>query len=365
MARPPAPSNPAAAPLMARRRLLHMARAAAANSRWRRYHDVADRKGWDRERGGAERRMDQVLARGQWMGRVALLLRSGLWDLKIKAALGGQAAPSLGVVSYALAGSDPAAHPRALFDQAWYLARNPDLTDKDWCPLIHYLTVGDSAGCDPHPLFDLADYRARHAVKIAACGLTALQHFSYFGAREGYAPHALFDVRFYVGQCEAVAISGENPLVHYLRQGWRDGLDPHPLFDGDWYLARCPQAREAGIAPLLHYVLTGAAQGLSPHPLFDPAWHAGRHGPGGLARLAATAEAPQSPCPGFDCAHYLAQRPDLAADVHPLADYLTSGAFEGLSPAPGFDETAYLVAHPDAADAGVAGLLHQARRGDA
>jgi hypothetical protein len=347
-----------------RRRLLHMARVATANGRWRRYQEAAARRGWDRERGRVERRMDLILAHSRWMGRVALFLRCGLWDLHIKTALGGQAARTLGVISYAQAGPDPEAHPRALFDQAWYLERNPDLVAKGWCPLAHYLTVGDAAGCDPHPLFDLADYRARHAVKIAACGLTALQHFVYSGAREGFAPHPLFDVRHYVGQCEAVAVSGENPLAHYLRQGWREGLDPHPLFAGDWYLAHSPDARAADIAPLLHYVLVGSAEGRSPHPLFNPTWYAERHGEGGLRSLVESAEQPRDPSPYFDSTFYMTQQPDLPADLHPLVHYLTEGAFEGVSPAAGFDEAAYLAANPRAAQSPLSALEHWARSRD-
>lgn len=345
----------------ARRRRLHLTKSATANSRWRRYQEVAARRGWARERGGTEQRLDQLLAQGQWLGRVALLLRSGLWDLKVKTSLGAEPGPTLGVVSYALAGPSPDAHPRALFDQAWYLAGNPDLIIRGWCPLAHYLTRGDRENRAPHPLFDLADYRNRHAVKIAASGLTALQHFVYTGAAEGYAPHPLFDVQFYVGQCEEVAVSGENPLVHYLRRGWRDGLDPHPLFDSRWYLAHSSEAVIAGVAPLLHYVLRGQAENTSPHPLFDPAWHAARYGGGGLIGLVSASASAEDPCAEFDCAHYLKQRPELADDVHPLVDYLVAGAFAGLSPAPGFDEEAYLADHPSAAQTAAAGLLHWAR----
>jgi hypothetical protein len=358
---PPIQPSAASDDVVELRRLRHLARVANANGRWRRYQEAAARRGWDRERGGAERRMDLLLAKGRWMGRVTLLLRCGLWDLRIKTSLGSVAAPSLGVVSYAQAGPDTSAHPRALFDQAWYLQRNPHLADKGWCPLVHYLTVGDAEGCDPHPLFDLAGYRAEHAVKIAACGLTALQHFVYSGVREGISPHPLFDVRHYVGQCEAVAVSGENPLTHYLRQGWRDGLDPHPMFAGDWYLAHNPDARDAGVAPLLHYVLTGQADGRSPHPLFNAGWYAERHGADGLVGLLASSEQPRDPGPDFDSAHYMAQRPDLAADLHPLVDYLTVGAFEGVSPTPTFDERAYFAANPKAIESPLSALEHWAR----
>jgi hypothetical protein len=104
---------------------------------------------------------------------------------------------------------------------------------------------------------------------MAARRLTALEHYLFAGAAQGADPHPLFKTRYYVGQSDDLADSGENPLIHYLRTGWREGLEPHPLFAGAWYADQNPQAADSGVAPLLHYVTSGADQGLDPHPLFE------------------------------------------------------------------------------------------------
>lgn len=111
-------------------------------------------------------------------------------------------------------------------------------------------------------------------------------------------------------------------------------------------------------------MLAGAAERRSPHPLFNAAWYAERHGDGGLRSLVESAETPRDPGPHFDSAFYMTQRPDLPADIHPLAHYLTEGAFEGVSPAPGFDEAAYLTANPKAAASSLSALEHWARGRD-
>ena len=202
-------------------------------------------------------RVDNLLGKGAWPVRALLISRSGLWLPGLKSGLGADPARAVGLLSYVRSGPDPAVQPKALFDQAWYLANHRELADSRWPPLVHYLVEGDRDGATPHPLFDLHGYRSRHAVKIAASRQTALQHFLFAGAGQGFDPHPLFDLRYYVGQCAEVARTGENPLIHYLRKGWREGLDPHPLFSGVRYLERNPHAAGAGTAPLLHFVTAG------------------------------------------------------------------------------------------------------------
>jgi hypothetical protein len=351
--------------LLAQRRAAARRRKAEADDRWRRYQEAAARRAGLSERSRLEQRLDRVLARSKWPGRMLQIARSGLWRPRLGEALGYGGGAAWPLVRYVRAGPDPAARPRALFDQAWYLERNPELSGGAWAPVAHYLAVGDAQGRAPHPLFDVRGYRARHGVKVAASRLSTLRHFEAIGAAQGFDPHPLFDLRHYVGQCEAVAESGENPLVHYLRQGWRDGLDPHPLFAGDWYRSRYPEA-DANSAPLLHYVVHGAGQGLDPHPLFDarayvaslreglrggldPLTHFLRHG----------ASERRNPSPWFDTAHYIEQHPELAErDVNPLVHYVTEGTFVGSWPAPDFDEAAYLAGRPELAASNQSGLAH-------
>lgn len=364
--RKPAPENTAEA-LLARRRDLHRARRVVAEDRWNRFSKAAARRVGLADKGPTEQRIDLMLARAKWPGRAALIARSGVWDFKLKIGLGRDGGQARDLIGYVRAGPDGGINPKALFDQAWYLENNDDLRSSRWAPLAHYLVAGDREGRAPHPLFDLKDYRGRHAVKVAATGLTALQHYLHKGVTEGYDPHPLFDVRHYVGQAEEVADSGENPLVHYLREGWRKGYEPHPMFSGAWYLAMNPDVAEADAAPLLHYVTSGASEGRSPHPLFEPGWYMDRYrdaapmGTSALAHfLAQGTDERRDPSAHFDTAYYLDQQAELPAGVHPVVHYLTEGAFDGISPAADFSEVAYLLENPQAAETPISALEHWA-----
>ena len=297
-----------------------------------------------------------------------LLSASGVWEPGVGESLGSLAGPTAKLADYVKAGPNASVQPRALFDQSWYLGHAAGLEGSQWAPLAHYLVVGDGHNLSPHPLLDAPAYRGRHGAKMAVRGLTALEHFLFAGAAEGANPHPLFDVAFYVGQCEAVARSGENPLVHYLRTGWREGLDPHPLFAGAWYLNQNPDAQSAEIAPLLHYVIAGAAEDRDPHPLFDAAWYrkqtrGRRRGADALSDfLRSGARELRSPNPYFDPGFYVDQAHGApAARANPLLHYLGVGAWEGLWPASNFDEAAYFTAHPHAAASPFSALDHWSR----
>lgn len=349
--------------VLARRRAALAARNVLAEDRWRRFQ-TATRERYGRLASGPPGPLLHLLARGKPPGRALLLAISGLWLKEAAGGLGADGRSASRLWAYAKAGPDPQVQPSALFDQAWYLAQHPTLAASAWPPLAHYLIEGARLGYAPHPLIDqaVADQSAGRLLR----GRTALHRHLAEGAAAGANPHALFDTRYYVGRCEAVARSGENPLVHYLRSGWQGGLNPHPLFDNDWYLDTHPQARAAGVAPLLHYVTAGAAEGLDPHPLFDTARYLGQgaqtENPLGEF-LNSRGRDSRVPAPHFHPAYYL-HRADhaQAARDNPLLHYLTIGAFEGLWPAPEFDEAAYLGAHPDVPD-DMAALDHWARQG--
>jgi hypothetical protein len=232
------------ADIITRRLAAHEERGRAAADRWARFQ-AANRKRYA-ARGLAPSAAARLLARGKWPGRAALIAASGLWRPDLEVALDCVGGEPDELIAYVRAGPDAGAQPKALFDQGWYLEQAPRLAASRWAPLAHYLVVGALEGLSPHPLVDPARFRAGDA------RLTPLQRYLFGAAAGGQDPHPLFDLRWYVGQSEAVAQSGEDPLIHYLRQGWREGLDPHPLFAGAWYLTRTPGAAEAGVAPLLH-----------------------------------------------------------------------------------------------------------------
>jgi hypothetical protein len=365
--REPLPADPTA--LMARRRAAVQDRQRTAANRWNRFQAASKRRYAGRARRLPPLRLVRLLARAKWPGRVLLLALSGVWHGWLQDGLGPAPGAVVRLVDYVRAGPDAERRPRALFDQASYIAGVPALAGTAWAPLAHYLVLGDREGASPHPLFDVAAYRAQVGAPLGRP--TALQHFLFHGAGAGLNPHPLFDVRFYVGQSEEVAASGENPLMHYLRKGWREGLEPHPLFAGAWYLAQQPEAARAGVAPLLHYVTDGARQGFAPHPLFDVAWWRAQTGRAGTGEpiadfLRAGAAERLSPTRHFDPAYYVLQlggSPEVQAN--PLLHYLSVGSFDGAWPAEDFDETAYFAAHPEAADSGLTALDHWVRHGTA
>jgi hypothetical protein len=354
--------------LIERRRAAQAERLRIGADRWTRFQAANRTRYAGRAQRRSPRALARLLARAKTPGRVLLLRMSGLWESDLGLSLGSTPGPASLLGDYVRAGPDPAAQPRALFDQSWYLERAPALVGSRWPLLAHYLVVGDSHNLSPHPLFDGPAYRARHGARMSTGRMTALEHFLFEGAAEGANPHPLFDVRHYVGQSEDLAASGENPLIHYLRAGWREGLEPHPLFAGTWYLDQNPAVQAAGIAPLLDYVIRGDAEGLDPHPLFDTA-HYRKQRRGSLRGnalidfLTNGARTLASPTPHFKPAFYSEQADDRPqTHGNPLLHYLTLGAHESLWPAPDFDEVGYFAAYPDAAASPLSALEHWMRQ---
>ena len=309
------------------------------------------------------RMLDRLLVRvGPW-GQALVIARSGVWR-----GTGDRRADLRAMADYARRGADPAARPRALFDQAWRLARSPDLAAAAMAPLVHYLVAGAREGREPHPLFESGWYSRGIAHDLAATGLSNLEHYARVGAARGRSPHPLFDVAHYLAQDPALA-AGEDPLSHYVREGGRLGLSPHPLFDPAWYAAQAPEA--AGGPSLIHYLATGSEAGLSPHPLFDPKWYRTTHAEALEAGVEPLihyvlkgAFEGRDPSPWFDTAHYVQTRAEaLAPSVNPLIDYLEGGAWVGIESRPGFPTAAYVAARPDLARDGLTPLEHWARRG--
>lgn len=71
-----------------------------------------------------------------------------------------------------------------LFDQTWYVLKNPDLRFSDLTPIRHYLLFGGFEGRDPSPVFSSLKYlNAYEDVKQA--GINPLVHYLKTGRNEG------------------------------------------------------------------------------------------------------------------------------------------------------------------------------------
>jgi GT2 family glycosyltransferase/SAM-dependent methyltransferase len=115
-----------------------------------------------------------------------------------------------------------------LFDERYYLEKNPSVASEGIAPFPHYRTIGWREGLDPNPFFDARWY---------------LEH-----------------------NPDAVSL-GIDPLEHYCTYGWRQGLSPSPHFDSAWYLKAYPDVAKAGMEPLMHYLKSGLVEGKFPRSL--------------------------------------------------------------------------------------------------
>lgn len=119
----------------------------------------------------------------------------------------------------------------SLYDEAWYLARYPDVAAAITAGTYasgrdHWLVHGMAEGRSPSLLFDSAWYLAHNpdvASAVAAGSTTAYGHFQDFGMAEGRAGSTLFDPAAYLAANPDVAAARMPALAHYLTFGQREG----------------------------------------------------------------------------------------------------------------------------------------------
>ena len=221
-----------------------------------------------------------------------------------------------------------------LFDEAYYLAQNPDVKAAGVDPLQHYLSSGYKEGRDPNAYFSTSLY-LKNNPDVAAGGLNPLLQFEAGGYAEGRNPSATFSLGDYLAANPDVKAAGLNPLLHFLKYGRAEGRSafpvgstPGPLFDAAFYYARNPDVRAAGADAYAHYLSNGYREGRAPDAYFD-------------------------------AKYYLTQNPDVkAAGIDPLAHFVASGYKEGREPSLVFSDAKYLAANPDVKAAGLNPLAH-------
>jgi hypothetical protein len=156
------------------------------------------------------------------------------------------------------------------------LSENPEVTEADIKPLVHYLTAGVSKYVNPHPLFDTSYYLSQ-SPDVGKAGENPLVHYVLHGWRESFRPHPLFDAAHYFSLYPDIASAGMNPLIHFLLHGAGEGRDPHGHFDALYYLSENPDVAAAKVNPLVHYVTAGFREGRQPNAVFDMSRYVAEH----------------------------------------------------------------------------------------
>jgi glycosyltransferase involved in cell wall biosynthesis len=115
-----------------------------------------------------------------------------------------------------------------LFDEAWYLARYPDVrgarSDAAW----HYLIHGAEEGRDPGPEFDSDWYLAQNP-DVRVAGLNPLLHYLRYGAAEKRAPRRPDHVGSVAGSLPRVLGSRVSNAAAYEKQRPRTVWSAQPI----------------------------------------------------------------------------------------------------------------------------------------
>jgi GT2 family glycosyltransferase len=259
----------------------------------------------------------------------------------------------------------------ALFDAAWYCKKYAP--GEPWDMLAFYLQSGCRAGHSPSYLFDEPFYLSRNpdvALLVAAGHFrSGFDHFCQYGYRS-HSPHWLFDDAYYGNLYDDMTVENldvngfHGRYDHFLQAGQREHRSPHPLFDGRFYRNKAIAAGEAAAAidgqgAFTHYLARQQTElpELPPSIYFDPAWVAqqlalGETEPGRSAIEHYCRQDTEDPIAGdpvqeFSERFYLENNPDVR---HLIAagkfrngyhHFLTYGAFELRRPCADIDLAYY------------------------
>jgi GT2 family glycosyltransferase/glycosyltransferase involved in cell wall biosynthesis len=270
----------------------------------------------------------------------------------------------------------------AQFDAAWYLDCHKPA--HDYCEgrledaLAYYLDIGVQLGDSPSPLFDEAYYLAQnpdvHELVKEGQYRSGFDHFCQHGHRI-LSPHWLFDDALYGRLHDDMSLENldQHGFVgrydHYLRTGQHERRVAHYMFDAGFYRLR---AIEAGAdvpafdaqGPYVHYLrrLRPGAPEPRPSIYFEPRWylesHAGLNLESETFRSALEHylrnETPEfyDPVPQFSEAYYRAAYRDVTHAIETgtyrngFQHFVQFGAFELRRPRPEIDLVHYRDANP-------------------
>lgn len=185
-----------------------------------------------------------------------------------------------------------------LFDIAYYLQNNPDITELNIDAVSHYLYHGGFEGRKPSEGFDSAFYLEKNP-DVYENKINPLIHFILYGKAEGRKPlpdtekkvssyfkekaeqeklnsnkeflkyiddlllmkkSTYFDASYYLSKYPDLKSTGIDPAEHYFFEGWKEGKNPSAFFNTNFYLNKYNDIKQGNINPLLHYIKFGESE---------------------------------------------------------------------------------------------------------
>lgn len=146
--------------------------------------------------------------------------------------------------------------PSLEFDGNEYLNEFPELREKNWCPLFHYMLEHKELMIKVSYREKLDKIKLKLADKCAKKGIKLKFLNKYEGKSKDYiliAKSKYFNKRWYLKQYPDVKKAKIDPIEHYMKYGWKEGKNPSKKFDNDEYRDLNHDVKNANINPLLHY----------------------------------------------------------------------------------------------------------------
>ena len=138
-------------------------------------------------------------------------------------------------------------NPSKEFDGNKYLEQYPELWEKNWCPLFHYMLAHKE-------LMQKVNNKIKEK-KTKTGKVTESADYKLI-AKSKY-----FDKHWYLKMYPDVKKAGVDPVKHYLQFGWKEGHNPSKEFSTNDYLNLNDDVKRAKINPLLHYEKYGKKEG--------------------------------------------------------------------------------------------------------
>lgn len=169
-----------------------------------------------------------------------------------------------------------------LFDEKWYLNKNPDVKRAKMNPIHHYVNYGWKEGRSPSIRFDTNAYLSEN-YDVANAKICPLIHYINHGKNEGRPIRTLsgsraqvndmqkvyttlkkskqFNKKWYLKTYPDVKHARVNPVKHYINHGAHEGRNPSKHFNTKYYLNTHKDVKASGMNPLYHYIRYGKNEG--------------------------------------------------------------------------------------------------------
>jgi len=204
--------------------------------------------------------------------KIRLIQRSGLFDEKFYLEKNPDVADSgiQAVKHFLLFGGTEGRNPSEKFDSSFYLEQNPDVKASGMNPLVHYLKFGKEVARMPSLVIDIQAEKLRERPvsenKLVKTGLRIIERIKGYPNARLIRNSGYFNADYYLRMNPDVKEAGFDPAAHYLYYGWKEGRSSGYEFDTNFYINNYPDIKHAKICPLLHYLKFGKGEGRLPKP---------------------------------------------------------------------------------------------------